>query len=104
MNKVLRYVLGFAIVGVVLYAADLATRDCRVAPYVYEDCLWLTLRTHLGLPASRLLRMSILEGVGISLALVLYFTFRYVFPFRRKASHGTDSAPQSEPSIDPHTV
>lgn len=104
MNKVPRYVLGFAIVGMVLHAADLATRDCRVAPYVYEDCMWLKLRTHLGLPASRLLRMSVMEGVGISLVLILYFTFRYVFPFRRNASHGTDSAPQSESSIDPHTI
>ena len=99
MNKVLRYILGFGIVGFVLHAADLATRDCRVAPYVYEDCLWLKLRTHLGLPASRLLRMSVLEGVGIALALILYVTFRYVFPFQR-----ADSSSPPESSIDPHTV
>ena len=100
MNKIFRYLLGFAIVGMVLQAADLATRDCRVAPYVYEDCLWLKLRAHLGLPASRLLRMSVLEGVGISLVLILYFTFRYVFPFQRKATLGTDSAPPRESSIN----
>lgn len=83
MQKVLRIVLGVAFVGLVLHAADLATRDCRLAPYVYDDCLWIGLRAHLGLPASRFLRMAVLEGVGISLAAVLYFTFRYVFPFRR---------------------
>lgn len=83
MNKVLRIIFGVAVVGLVLHAGDLATRDCRLAPYVYDDCMWMALRTHLGLPASRFLRMAVLECVGIFLALVLYFTFRYVFPFRK---------------------
>lgn len=104
MNKILRYVLGFAIVGLVLHTADLATRDCRVAPYVYEDCLWLKLRTHLGLPASRLLRMSILEGVGISLALILYLTFRYVFPFHHSTSTAAESSTASKSSIGMNSV
>ena len=97
MNRALRYILGFTIVGVVLRAADLATRDCRIAPYVYEDCLWMKLRTHLGMPASRLLRMSVLEAVGIGLALILYFTFRYVFPSRRAASSASEpSSPDAK--------
>ena len=84
MQKALRIILGIAVVGLVLHAADLATRDCRVAPYVYDDCMWMALRARLGLPASRFLRMAVLECVGIALALVLYLTFRYVFPWKRK--------------------
>ena len=95
MRKALRIILGVAVVGLVLYAADLATRDCRLAPYVYDDCMWIWLRAHLGLPASRILRMAVLECVGIVLALILYLTFRYVFPFRR----GTSTAPDSSPPL-----
>ncbi len=85
MRKALRIILGIVIVAVVLHAADLATRDCRVAPYVYDDCMWVWLRTHLGLPASKFLRMAALECVGLVLVLVLYVTFRYVFPRRKQA-------------------
>ena len=83
MQKALRIILGIAVVGLVLYMADLATRDCRIAPYVYDDCMWIRFRTSLGLPASRFLRMALLECVGIALALLLYLTFRYIFPIRR---------------------
>jgi hypothetical protein len=93
MPKALRIILGVAVVGLVLYAADLATRDCRIAPYVYDDCMWMGLRAHLGLPASRFLRMVVLECVGIVLALVLYLTFRYVFPSRRATPPGPDLVP-----------
>lgn len=97
MQKVFRIILGAALVGLVLYAADLATRDCRLAPYVYDNCMWVWLRTHLGLPASRLWRMVVLECVGIVLVLVLYLTFRYVFPFRRV----TPEAPNTSTPLDP---
>ena len=53
--------------------------------------MWMGLRTHLGLPASRFLRMAVLECVGIVLALVLYLTFRYVFPFRKVTPAAPDS-------------
>jgi len=96
MQKVFRIILGAALVGLVLYAADLATRDCRLAPYVYDDCMWVWLRTHLGLPASRLLRMVALESVGVVLVLVLYLTFRYIFPFRRM----TRAAPDPSTPLD----
>jgi hypothetical protein len=86
MRKVLRIVCGIAIIGLVLRAADLATRDCRVAPYVYDDCMWVSIRTRLGLPASRFLRMGVMECVGVALALVLYLTIRYVFPPRKSTS------------------
>jgi hypothetical protein len=88
MQKALRIVLGITMVGLVLHAADLATRDCRIAPFVYDDCMWLWLRTDLGLPASRFLRMAVLESVGIVLLVILYLTFRYVFPFRRAKGSG----------------
>ena len=97
MQKALRIVLGIGIVGLVLHGADLATRDCRLAPYVYDDCLWVSIRTHLGLPASRFLRMGVLECVGIGLALILYLTFRYVFPFQRAVPSASDSATPSAP-------
>jgi hypothetical protein len=83
MQRFARVILGVVIVGLVLYAANLATRDCTVGPYVYDNCMWLRVRAHLGLPASRLLRMATLEFVGIVLASALYLTFRYVFPSRR---------------------
>ena len=97
MQKALRIILGVAVVGLVLHAADLATRDCRVAPYVYDDCMWIGLRARLGLPASRFLRMAVLECVGIVLALVLYLTFRYVFPFRKVTPVTSDSSPPFVP-------
>jgi hypothetical protein len=92
MQKVVRISVGVAIVGLVLYAAQLATRDCTVGPYAYDNCLWVWTRAHLGLPANRLLRMAMLEFVGIALALALYFTFRYIFPFRRSTPEPPDSS------------
>ena len=95
MQKAFRIILGVALVSLVLQSADLATRDCRVAPYVYDDCMWVGLRADLGLPASRFLRMAVLEGVGIVLALALYLTFRFIFPFRRV----TRPIPNSPPPL-----
>jgi hypothetical protein len=92
MRKAARIMVGTVVVGLVLYAADLATRDCTVGPYVYDNGMWMRVRTYLGLPPSRLLRMATLEFVGIALALALYLTFRHVFPFRR-----TPRAPQDSP-------
>jgi hypothetical protein len=97
MQKALRIIAGVAIVALVLRAAALATRDCRLAPYVYDDCMWIWLRTHLGFPASRFLRMAVMECVGIVLALILYFTFRYVFPCRKLTPRALDPAPPIVP-------
>ena len=91
MKKPLRIILGVAIVGLVLHMADLATRDCRVAPFVYDNCMWKGVRTHMGWPANRFLRMAVFECVGIFLLLILYLTFRYVFPFRRATPAASDS-------------
>ena len=92
MRKAPRLVLGIAIVGLVLCAADLATRDCKVGPSAYDNCMWIRVRAYLGLPPSRLLRMATLEFVGIALAMVLYLAFRYVFPFRRTTPAAQDSS------------
>jgi hypothetical protein len=101
MQRVLRIGLVVVVVGLVLHAADLATRDCRVAPYIYDDCMWLALRTRLGLPANRFLRMAALECVGVFLASVLYLTFRFVWP----RSKGTRARPDpSAPSFPTPSV
>jgi hypothetical protein len=97
MQKVARIILGTVVVGLVLFAADLATRDCKVGPSTYDNCMWIRVRAYLGLPLSRLLRMSTLEFVGIALALVLYLAFRYVFPFRRTTRAAQDSSPTHVP-------
>jgi len=97
MRKAAHLVLGIAIVGLVLYAADLATRDCKVGPYAYDNCMWIRVRAYLGLPPSRLLRMATLEFVGIALALVLYLVFRHVFPFRRTTPAAQDSSQTQVP-------
>ena len=99
MKKLTRNILGIVVIGLVLHAADLATRDCRIAPYVYDDCMWMWLRARLGLPASRFLRMAVLECVGIALALALYLTFRCVFPRRKTPPVQDDPTSLDRPQI-----
>jgi hypothetical protein len=94
MKKALRIITAVVVTGGVLHLADLATRDCRIAPYTYDDCLWMRLRSYLGLPPNRFLRMAALEFVGLVLILVLWLTFRYLFPLRRAAPFATDAKPQ----------
>jgi hypothetical protein len=91
MRKTLRIILGIVVAGLVLHLADMASHDCRVAFYVYDNCMWLWLRGW-GFPASRFLRMVFFECVGIVLAFALYLTFRYVFPFGRATPSAPDSA------------
>lgn len=98
MQSIARTISGLAIVGLVLYAAQLATRDCAVAPYVYDNCMWLRVRGYFGLPASRVLRMATLEFVGIALAAVLYLTFKYVFPSRKSEPVFQKSSPPQIPT------
>jgi len=102
MQKVVRITLGTAIVGLVLYAADLATRDCRVAQYRYENCLWAWVMVHSGLPSNPLLRMVLLEGVGITLVFLLYLTLRYVFLFRRGSPASSDTSRPNDPEPPPN--
>jgi len=82
MSKPIRITLGVLLAAVFLGLAQLASMDCREAPYVYDDCMWLWLRG-LGFPASLLVRLVIFECVGLLLAMGLYFTFKYVFRLGR---------------------
>ena len=74
---------GIAALAVILALASRAVRDCTVAPYVYENCLWLAVRDALLLPQSKLLRAAALETVGLALLAGVYLAGRYVFPRRR---------------------
>ena len=100
--KTARVMAAVAITGAVLYAADRATRDCKVGPYIYDNCMWLVLRTRLGLPASRFLRMAALECVGIALALLLYIAYRCAFP--RRPKEVAQSAGEASTMVPPQTT
>lgn len=80
IRRAFRIIAGLFITAVVLWAAEFATRDCRIVPYVYDNCMWLRFQNHLSLPNSPLLRMLAMEFAGITLAVILYLTCRYVFP------------------------
>jgi hypothetical protein len=95
MSKPVRVILGIVSVAIVLCLAQLATRDCRLAPYVYDNCLWHMVRTRFGLPDNRFLRMGLLESVGIILVLILYLTYRFVFPPDARSSTSTPTGPSA---------
>lgn len=99
MRRIARITLAIVIAALALHAADLATRDCRLAPYVYDDCMWIWVRTHLHLPASKFLRMAVLECVGIFLSLILYLALRYIFPWRKRSPIQPESSLPSQPSV-----
>jgi len=80
---IVRVVAGVAALAVILALASRAVRDCTVAPYVYENCLWISVRDALHLPQSKLLRAAALETVGLALLAGVYLAGRYVFPRRR---------------------
>ena len=76
-----RIVVGVFMIALFLTAASRTTRDCTVGLYVYDICAWVWVREHLGLPASKFLRAAFLELIGITLALGIFLTIRFVFPF-----------------------
>jgi hypothetical protein len=80
-----RIVAGVFMIALFLAAASRTTRDCTVGLYVYDICAWVWVREHLGLPASKFLRAAFLELIGITLALGIFSTIRFVFPFWRTA-------------------
>ncbi len=86
MLKALRIVGGSTLTGLLFYAASLAVRECSTGFLATDNCLWLWLRHHLGLPPSRLGRSVALEIVGLALLAALYFTIRYVFGKKQSAS------------------
>lgn len=92
MLKAFRIMAGAALVGLILFAASRAVRDCPAGPYVYDNCLWLWVREALPLPQSKLLRAATLEFVGLALLAGLYATARFVFSFgRARPGPGSDN-------------
>lgn len=87
MLKATRIIFGSALAASILQAATLATRDCTVGLYSYDNCLWVWTRELLGLPSSKLLRACFLELVGLALAAALLLTIRFVFPPWRRGAH-----------------
>ena len=86
MLKALRIIFGTTLAASILHAATLATRDCTVGLYSYDNCLWVWAREQLGLPSSKFLRAGFLELIGLALAAGLYLTIRFVFPPWRKGA------------------
>jgi hypothetical protein len=91
MLKALRILAGALAIALILAAASHAVRDCTVAPFIYENCIWLQVRDQLHLPQSKFLRGLTLELVGLALLVGVFLTIRYVFPTRR--AHRVDSGP-----------
>jgi hypothetical protein len=83
MLKAARILTGVVLVGLILFAASRAVRDCPAGPYIYDNCLWLWVRGALHLPQSKLLRAVTLEFVGLVLLAGLYATARFVFSLGR---------------------
>ncbi len=76
--RALRVLLGAALIGLIMYLATWAVRDCPFAPYVYENCLWLRARDLLHFPQSKLLRGAFLEMIGFALLAGTYLTIRHL--------------------------
>jgi len=98
MLKALRILAGVVVVGLILYIASRAVRDCPAGSYVYDNCLWLWLRERLHLPQSKLLRGVVLEVVGLALLAGLYMTVRLIlWPARIAQTMGSDGAASGSP-------
>jgi len=95
--KVLRIMAGIGLAGLILHLASLATRDCTIGLFAYDNCWWLWVREQCGLPANKFLRAGFLELVGLALLAALFLTLRYVFPPWRKPPVST-GAPESHSS------
>jgi len=95
--KLLRIIAGIGLAGLILRLASLATRDCAIGLFAYDNCWWLWVREQCGLPANKFLRAGFLELVGLALLAALFLTLRYVFPPWRKPPVST-GAPESHSS------
>lgn len=80
--RLLLRLAGLLVLGGVAFLVTFATRDCREAVGVWNNCFWIYLRQSLGLGESRLLKVLVLEGVGISLVAMIWIAFRYLLPVR----------------------
>ena len=96
MVKGLRIVAGIVLAGLILHMASVATRDCSVGVFAYDNCWWLWVREQCGLPANKLLRGGFLMLVGLALLAGLFLTYRFVLPPWGKASvspHESEKGP-----------
>ncbi len=84
MMRIMRIAVGLGVVAGLLYLATLAVHDCTTGLHTYDNCVWLWVLQHTGVPPSKLLRALTLEIIGLSLVAGLYITVRYVFPKRQK--------------------
>ena len=80
--KYLRGLAGVLVLGGVAFMVNFATRDCREAVGVWNNCFWIYVRQSLGLGESRLLKVFVLEGLGISLVAMIWISVRYLFQVR----------------------
>ncbi len=76
MFRILQVLLGIVVLGLLLGVASWAVRDCEVALYVYENCVWLDARNALALPQSKLLRAVVLQAIGLILLGGIHITWR----------------------------
>ena len=83
-----RILIGIAVICLLLGGASWAVRDCEVAIYMYENCVWLGARDALGLPQSKLLRALFLLAIGLSLLGGIYCAWRFAFPRSQSAADG----------------
>ena len=93
MVKILRILAAFLVGGLLLYAANSATKDCSSGLYVWDNCLWMSVRDYLGLPSSRFFRAVVLEVAGLALLAGLYLDVRYVLGYKRLQTSVEDSFP-----------
>jgi len=96
MFKAARILIGTLWLGLLLGVASWAVRDCPVAPYVYENCIWLSVRDHYHLQQSKVLRAAVLEAIGLVLLAGLYFDIQYVFRSRPTSSPHPDDESLAE--------
>ncbi len=84
MTRSIRIVAGLILAAGLLYLASLAVHDCTTAQHTSDNCVWIWVRQHTGLPPSKLLRALTLEIIGLALLAGLYITVRHVLPRRRR--------------------
>ena len=68
--------------GGVAFMVNFATRDCREAVGVWNNCFWIYLRQSLDLGESRLLKVFVLEALGIGLVAMIWIAVRYLLQVR----------------------
>ncbi len=82
-RRLLRFVAGLLAASALFGLAQKAARDCPQGPAVYDNCLWIWVRDHLGLPNHPFLRAGTEELAGVAIFAGLYLSARYLLLSRR---------------------